>query len=121
MSLDVLDHTVAEMKANACFAFQLDKSTNVASCEQLLVYTEYIKGEFLKVEFLFSESLITAAKGEDVFRMLQNFCIEKVLQWTTLVDMCTDTALSVVEIHSGFKVHIKASLHSTFTYCELHR
>jgi hypothetical protein len=122
MSKEVLDHTVAEMKASPCFAFHLDKSTDVASCEQLLVYTQYIKGESLKEKFLFSESLTTTANGEDVFRTLQNFFIDKVLRWTKLVDMCTDTALSVMEIHSGFKAHIKqVTLHAKFTHCELHR
>jgi hypothetical protein len=41
------------------------------------VYSWYIKGDCVKEKFLFFELLTTAACGEDVFRILQNFFIDK--------------------------------------------
>jgi hypothetical protein len=38
VSEDILDQVVAEIKASPYFAFQLNESTDVASCEQLLVH-----------------------------------------------------------------------------------
>ena len=41
MSMDILEQVVMEMKCSTYFSLQLDESTDVSSCAQLLVYTRY--------------------------------------------------------------------------------
>jgi hypothetical protein len=43
MSKYILDQVDIEMKGSSCFALQLDESTDVASCEELLVCSRYMK------------------------------------------------------------------------------
>ncbi|GBP62959.1 Zinc finger BED domain-containing protein 5 [Eumeta japonica] len=43
MSSDILGTVISEIKESPMFALQLDESTDVASCSQLLVFTRYIK------------------------------------------------------------------------------
>lgn len=75
MSLDILDTIIKEIKASPFFALQLDESTDVESCAQLVVYVRYIKDETMKEEYLYSESLSTTTRGEDVFQSVKKSLI----------------------------------------------
>jgi hypothetical protein len=76
----------------------------------------------VKEKFLFHELLTTAACGEDVFRILQNFVIDKYLEWTKLIYMCIDEASLMMGNHSRFKAYIKlVALHAAFTQRVFHR
>ena len=99
MSFDILDQVVNEMKCSSFFALQLDESTDVSSCAQLLVYTRYMAGNILKEEYLFSENLTTTTKGKDVFNILNKFIKSQGLEWTKVAGICTDGAPA----HSGAK------------------
>ena len=122
MSDDILEQVVAEVKASPYFALQLDESTDVASCEQLLVYVRYMKGDSVKENCLFSEPLITTTRGEDVFGTLENFFADKELEWAKLVGICIDGAPSMIGIRSGFRAFVKqVAPHATFTHCMIHR
>ena len=56
---DVKDQVINEMKASPMFHFQVDDSTHVTSCAQLLVFVRYIHSGDIKAEFLFCEKLQT--------------------------------------------------------------
>ena len=81
MSNDILLQVVSAPKSSPVYSLQLDESTDVASCSQLLVYVRYLDGEAMKEEYLFSEPLATTTRGEDVFRMLEAFLIKHELGW----------------------------------------
>jgi hypothetical protein len=53
MVLDVKEQVLSEIKASPIFALQLDESTDVSSCSQLLVFVRYVKEGDIKEEFLF--------------------------------------------------------------------
>ena len=73
MSHDVLEQIVSSVKDSPIFSLQLDESTDVASCAQLIVFVRYISGTDLKEEHLFSEPLTTTTRGEEVFKVLAAF------------------------------------------------
>ena len=73
MSHDVLEQIVSSVKDSPIFSLQLDESTDVASCAQLIVFVRYISGTDLKEEYLFSEPLTTTTRGEEVFKVLAAF------------------------------------------------
>ena len=77
MSLDVKRQVIEEIKASPLFAFQVDKSTDVALCSQLVVFVRYIHEYDIKNEFLFCTSLKTTTKTEDVMEKILTFLIQK--------------------------------------------
>ena len=66
---DIEQQVVAEIRGAPLnkFAIQLDESTDVAICAQLLVFARYIKDGDFKEEFLFCHCLESTTRGEDVF------------------------------------------------------
>ena len=59
MSADVMEQVIQDMKSAplGIFSIQLDESTDVANCSQLLVYVRYVyEGDF-KDEFLFANHM----------------------------------------------------------------
>ena len=59
MSQDILLQVVEEVRSSPLFSLQLDESTDISSCAQLLVYACYISENNVKVQHLFSEPLST--------------------------------------------------------------
>ena len=62
MSEDGKEQVINEMKASTLFSLQVDKTTGVASCAQLLVFVKYICLENVKEKFLFCSELETTTK-----------------------------------------------------------
>ena len=79
MSDDVKQHVIAKLKKApfAKFAIQLDESTNVTVCAQLLVFVRCVSGEDFKKDFLFCHTLDSTTRGEDIFIKVSNFLREK--------------------------------------------
>ncbi|XP_039750840.1 SCAN domain-containing protein 3-like [Pararge aegeria] len=122
MSNDILATVIDEIKASDMFALQLDESTDVASCSQLLLFTRYIKNDHVKEEYLFSKSLPTTTRGEDVFQTLKQFIEENGLDWSKLVGVCTDGAPSMMGVRSGFQALVKQVAPQILSYhCLIHR
>ena len=78
MSSDILAQIVHDIKKE-CFpnCLQLDKSTDVACMSQLLIFVRYVQKAGtkleLKEEFLFCESLQTAAATTDTINLINAF------------------------------------------------
>ena len=67
------------------FAVQLDNSTDVASCSQLLVSVQYIHKKDVKEEFLYCNSLESTATAQDVMNSISKFFGTQGLQWKSIV------------------------------------
>lgn len=82
---------------------QLDESTDVANCSQLLVYVRYIyEGDF-KDEFLFCKPLETTTTARDVFNTVSSFLESYGISWDKVCGVCTDGAPSMLGRRSGFQ------------------
>ena len=81
MATDIKQQIIAEIKSSSVFSIQLDKSTDVASCSQLLVFVCYIHMENVKEEFLYCKALETSATAQDVMVSISNFFYIESLQW----------------------------------------
>ena len=68
MSADIMEQVIQEMKSAplGIFSIQLDESTDVANCSQLLVYVRYIYEGYFKDEFLFCKPHETTTTARDV-------------------------------------------------------
>ena len=85
MSMDVKEQVLTEIQASPLFSFQLDESTDVSSCSQLLVFMRYIDSGDVKDEFLFCSALETTTKADAVMKKLQFFSKMKIFNAKTCV------------------------------------
>ena len=94
MSEDVKDQVVEQIKHQS-FVLQLDESTDVSSCAQLMIYVRYIHNSNFKDEFLFCQPLRSHTSGIDVFFKVDTFFVQKGLDWWNVGAVCTNGALFI--------------------------
>ena len=75
MAADIKDQVVQQIKSAAfgLFAIQLDESTDVASCSQLMVFVKYVHLNGFKEELLFCSRLEKTTKAVDIFEKVSFF------------------------------------------------
>ena len=109
MSADIKQQVISEIKEApfGLFAFQVDESTDVSSCAQLLSFVRYVKGNDIKEEFLFSTTLDTTTTAEDVVEKMVQFFDAGGIQWENVCGVCTDGAPAMLGSKSGFQAKVK--------------
>ena len=124
MSNDICKQVIEEIKDTpfCLFSLQLDESTDVEDCAQLMAFARYVRDGHLKEEFLFCKSLETTTKALDVFEKVQVFFEMHGIQWGNLCVVCTDGAPSMLGSRSGFQKLVRdKSPTVTGTHCMIHR
>ncbi|XP_042213890.1 zinc finger BED domain-containing protein 5-like, partial [Homarus americanus] len=109
MAIDIKDQVVQEIKSSAfgLFSIQLDESTDVASCSQLMVLARYVHSGSFKEEFLFCSSLETTTKASYILEKVSSFFESENLLWDNICRCCTDGAPAMLGTKSGFQVCVK--------------
>ncbi|KAK1336735.1 LOW QUALITY PROTEIN: hypothetical protein QTO34_002770 [Cnephaeus nilssonii] len=121
-SADILDQVIQEIKSDPLpiFIIQLDESTDVANCSQLLVYMRYINDGDFKDEFIFCKPLETTT-AHDVFDTVDSFLKEHKISWEKVCGVCTDGALAMLGCRSGFqRLVLNESPKVIRTHCMIH-
>ncbi|XP_040275677.1 protein ZBED8-like [Bufo bufo] len=124
MSADILSQVVQEIKSAPLpiFSIQLDESTDVANCSQLLVFVRYINDGDFKDEFLFCKPLETTTTARDVFDKVGSFLKEHQISWEKVCGVCTDGAPAMLGCRSGFqRLVLNESPKVIGTHCMIHR
>ncbi|XP_068227396.1 zinc finger BED domain-containing protein 5-like [Palaemon carinicauda] len=124
MSEDVKQQVIAELKEASLgkFAIQLDESTDVAACAQLLVFVRYVTGQDFKEEFLFCHTLNTTTRGEDIFNEVSLFFEKEGLSWNNVCACTTDGAPAMLGRRSGFRGRVnQVNPETKHLHCMLHR
>ncbi|XP_063584632.1 protein FAM200C-like [Penaeus indicus] len=122
ISDDIKEQVIQEIKRAGLFSIQLDESTDVQSCSQLLAFVRYVHDEDLKEEFLFCEPLEQSTKGEDVMQKLTEFFEAEGLDWGNLCGICTDGAPAMLGSQSGFVTRvIQKAPNAIPLHCMIHR
>ena len=81
MSTDINEQIFTEVQGSKYgFSIQLDETTDVSNCAQLLVFVRYATKDSIPSELLLSNGMRTTTKGEDVFELVDNFFKEYVFQ-----------------------------------------
>ena len=97
MSTDISEQVLTEVQSSKYgFAIQLDETTDVSKCAQLLVFMHYATKNSTRSELLLNSELRTTKK-EDVFEFVDNFFKESSLQWSKLVGYTTDGAPALLD------------------------
>ena len=112
MAADIRDQVVQEIKSAAfgLFSIQLDESTDVASCSQLMVFVKYVHLNSFKEELLFCSRLEKTTKAVDVFEKVSSFFELENLLWENLCGCCTDGAPAMLGTKSGFQAYVKKKI-----------
>ena len=122
MSTDIKQVVTEVQGSKYGFAIQMDESTDVSNCAQLLVYVRYAINDAIRSELLLINEMRTTTEGEDVFELVDNFFKEYGLQLTKLVGCTTDGAPAILGRKSGFQAGVKAVSPSvTSFHCFAHR
>jgi len=124
MSTNILEQVIAELDSTQFpFSMQLDESTDISQCSQLLVFVRYIHSGSSKEEFLFCQPLLKTTKAIDVFEMIINFFSKHKINYKKkLGSLCTDGAPAMLGKSSGFTALMKNEIPDiVITHCFLHR
>lgn len=123
MSLDIFQQVISEISmSESGFAIQLDESTDVTNCAQLLMFARYVGNEGIKEEFLMNAALEATTKGEDIFQVVDSFFKKHGLKWENLRGCTTDGAPAMLGRKSGFRARVmEVAPHVTFMHCMIHR
>lgn len=123
MSEDILQQIVEDIKNSPVrVSVQLDESTDVYNCSQLMVYIRYVKEQNVIEEFLFCEPLDLTTRGVDVFNHVNRFFKKHESSINVIGSIYTDGAPAMLGKHSGFIAYIKKEvLEVTITHCMLQR
>lgn len=123
MSVDILQQVICEIcKSEVGFSIQLDESTDITNCAQLLVFARYVGKEGIKEELLMNSALEATTRGEDVFKIVNSFFNQHGLKWEYLKGCTTDGAPAMLGRRSGFKARVlEVAPHAKFMHCMIHR
>ena len=104
------------------FSIQLDESTDVSSCAQLICFVRYVYDGDFKKEFLFCVPLETTRRGIDIFEKMNEFFLNNGLTLENICDICTDGAPAMLGCHSGFQTRVKSQVPGVLSFhCMIHR
>ena len=103
-------------------SIQLDESTDSALESHLIAFARYEKDTKMKEEFLFSNTLSATTSAADVEALVDSFFEANELSWQNFKHTCTDSALVIIGVKSGFVTLVKNKWpHVTSLRCSLRR
>ena len=98
MSVDILQQVICKIcRSESGFAIQLDESTDVTNCAQLLIFVRYVGKEGVKKEFLMNAAFEATTKEDDIFQMVNSSFKQRGLKWENLRGFTTDGAPAMLE------------------------
>ena len=123
MSEDILEQVVADINASpAKISLQVDESTDVSNCSQLIAVIRYVKNKEIEESFLFCQSLKTTSQGKDVFDMIKEFFLKHQIHLDKIGSICTDGAPAMLGNCSGFAALLRKEIPNLkSTHCFFHR
>lgn len=122
ISTDVNEQILEEIRDSPLFSFQVDESTDVISCAQLLVFVRYVHSSDIKEDFLFCAALDTTTKLEDIMEKISTFFEIERLRWENVCGICTNGAPAMLGSKSGFQAKVKElAPKAKGVHCMIHR
>ena len=123
LSGNINKQVISEIKNSpfGLFSIQLDETTDVASCSQLLVFCKYFTESDMK-DILFCSELESTTKAVGVMETLTMFSDQEELKWEHLCGVCTSGAPAMLGARSGLQTLVRNRLPDAVSmHCMLHR
>ena len=123
MSQDKRFQVVEQIKLSpGKISLQLDETTDVSNCAQLLIYARYVFENDIKEEFLLCEQLKQTTKAVDIMAKMNEFFDSNGLSWDIVGSICTDGAPAMLGKKSGFTALVKkVNPNVISSHCILHQ
>ena len=123
ISYDILNQVNSDIKNSPTkISLQLEESTDIYSCCQLLTMVRYVKDKTFKEEFPFCKPLQTIATARDEFNLLEEFSKYYKINISLIGSICTDGAPAMLGNCSGFAALLKKEVPTLkVTHCMIHR
>ncbi|XP_062254936.1 zinc finger BED domain-containing protein 5 [Platichthys flesus] len=122
MAYDVKEQVVNSVRKSPIHAIQLDESTDVAHCAQLMVYVRFIEELNVREDFLFCIPLPARTTADELFKALNDFYQAEGLEWSRCCGICTDGARAMTGRHSGLVKQVQTvAPAAVWRHCIIHR
>ena len=107
MAEDIEAHLIERIVKLPWFAIQCDESTDIENKAMLLVFVRYLYEEDIYEDILCTLLLPKNTTASELFKAVNNYFIEKEINWLFCVGVCTDGAAAMIGRLSGLTVRIK--------------
>ncbi|XP_060790841.1 zinc finger BED domain-containing protein 5-like [Neoarius graeffei] len=122
MAYDVKEQVINCVRQSPIHAIQLDESTDVAHCAQLMVYVRFINEQRVHEDFLFCVPLPARTTADEIFKALNEFYQNEGLEWSRCYGICTDGARAMTGRHSGLVKQVQTvAPAAVWNHCIIHR
>jgi zinc finger BED domain-containing protein 5/7/8/9 len=102
LSMDVKGQTTKAMQNSRRFAIQLDETTDIGNCAQLMVYVRYVGAEDIEEDFLFCHAMEGTTRGMDIMEMVDGYFQKEGISWIECEGVSTDDAPAMLGKKNGF-------------------
>nr|XP_042913379.1 zinc finger BED domain-containing protein 5-like [Parasteatoda tepidariorum] len=90
MSNNVKQMLLSDISQSRYYALQVDESTVIVNCSNLMAFVTYEKNQEIHDDFLFCQPLLGHTTGEDIFNVVNKFMQENKIAWNRCVEICRD-------------------------------
>ena len=120
---DILDQVISDGRSSSLkISLQLDESTDVTNCSQLIALIRYFSDSMIKEDVLFCDELKPTTQGKDVYQLVKDFFAKHDLDIQIIGSVCADGTPVMLGNKSGFSALMKREIpHFHVTHCFLHR
>ena len=122
MAEDIEAQLIERIVKSPWFMIQCDESTDIENKAVLLVFVRYLYEEDIHEDILCALLLPKNTTASKLFKAVNNYFIEKQINWLFCVGVCTDRAAAIIGRLSGLTVRIKeVAPECEATHCVIHR
>ena len=105
MNNDILDQIVTNINLSPFnISIQLDESTDVSNCSQLIALARYVINDVINEDFLFCKEFVKTTTVTDIFDAVKIFFKENTLNINKVGSICTDGALALLGNKQDFLI-----------------
>jgi hypothetical protein len=121
MADNVENQLIKKIKSSDYYSIQIDETTDISKCAQLLTYVRFINNNQMKEEMLFCRELESNTTGEEIFNCLDEY-VNRYFGWNNCIAVCSDGAASMTGKKSGLITRIKTvNPEIRSIHCLIHR
>ncbi|XP_074857376.1 zinc finger BED domain-containing protein 5-like [Carettochelys insculpta] len=122
MSKDIETTLIEKIKEAGKFSLQIDESTDIDSCAQLIAIVRLAEKDSLREHYLFCKELPQKTTGEEIFRVTDEYFKINGISWNNCISVCTDGAAAMTGNVKGFVSKVQhENPEVQITHCFLRR
>jgi hypothetical protein len=121
MADNVENQLIKKIKSSDYYSIQIDETTDISKCAQLLTYVRFIDNNQMKEEMLFCRELDSNTTGEEIFNCLNEY-VNRYFGWNNCIAVGSDGVASMTGKKSGLITRIKTvNPEIRSIHCLIHR